>query len=170
MAMPAKGLRRPPMTDFAGGSLPQGSDAALAATGRFYGLLDALAAKHGGPRSLGDATGQMTWPRRGMYFFFEPGETRSGSGAGSRVVRIGTHALRPGSQSSLWGRLFQHRGSPSGGNHRGSVFRLLVGLALQARDPSLAIATWARGSSAPAKVIEAERLLEAMVSAVIAQM
>ncbi len=56
------------MTDFAGGSLPQGSDATLAATGRFYGLLDALAAKHGGPRSLGDATGRMTWPRRGVYF------------------------------------------------------------------------------------------------------
>jgi hypothetical protein len=47
---------------------------------------------------------------------------------------------------------------------------LLVGLALQTRDPSLAIQTWAKGSSAPAKVIEAERSLEAKVSSVIAGM
>jgi hypothetical protein len=141
-----------------------------AATRRFYGLLDVLAAKHGGPRTLGEASEQLTWPRRGVYFFFEPGEARSGSGEGRRVVRVGTHALKAGSQSSLWGRLSQHRGSPSGGNHRGSVFRLFVGLALQSRDPSLAIPSWAKGSSAPADVLEAERSLEAMVSATLAQM
>ena len=92
------------MTEFADRSFG-GLDAKLVATRRFYALLDALAGKHGGPRLLGDATGRMTWPRRGVYFFFEPGETRSGSGSGLRVVRIGTHALRAGSQSSLWGRL-----------------------------------------------------------------
>lgn len=113
----------------------------------------------------------MSWPRRGVYFFFEPGEERSDSGAGAaRVVRVGTHALKAESQSSLWGRLSQHRGSATGGYHRGSVFRSLVGLALQSRDPSLAIATWAKGSSAPAEIIEAERSLEAMVSATMAQM
>jgi hypothetical protein len=38
MAIPAKGLRRPSMTDFAGRSV-EGPDAALAATERFYGFL-----------------------------------------------------------------------------------------------------------------------------------
>src|SRR5579863_7975608 len=138
--------------------------------GRFYELLAALAERHGGLRTLGEANGQMTWPHRGVYFFFEPGETRSGSGNGARVVRVGTHALKAGSRSSLWGRLSQHRGSSSGGNHRGSVLRLLVGQALQAHEPSLAIASWAKASSAPHDVVEAERSLERMVSAVIAQM
>ena len=74
----------------------------------------------------------MDWPRRGVYFFFEPGESRSLSGTGSRIVRLGTHALANGSRSTLWQRLSQHRGNAKGdgGNHRGSIFRLLVGVAL----------------------------------------
>jgi hypothetical protein len=77
--------------------------AASSDTRRFYELLDALAAKHGGPRNLAVASGRMAWPHRGVYFFFEPGEARVGSGAGQRVVRVGTHALKAGAQSSLWG-------------------------------------------------------------------
>ena len=52
-----------------------------------------------------------------------------------RVVRIGTHALAAcGSRSTLRQRLGQHRGGASGrGNHRGSIFRLLVGQALLTR-------------------------------------
>lgn len=66
-----------------------------------------------------------------MYFFLEPGDARSGSGSGPRVTRVGTHALKAGSRSTLWGRLSQHRGTlRGGGNHRGSIFRLLVGVAL----------------------------------------
>ena len=73
----------------------------------------------------------MDWSRRGLYFFCEAGEERSGSGVGLRVVRIGTHGLAAGSRSTLWGRLSQHRGTSRGsGNHRGSIFRLLVGIAL----------------------------------------
>ena len=42
--------------------------------------------------------------------------------------------MKAGSRSTLWGRLSQHRGSTSGsGNHRGSIFRLLVGVALAHR-------------------------------------
>jgi hypothetical protein len=145
-------------------------DPALRDARRFYESLAALADRQGGARLLGDANGRMDWPRRGVYFFFEPGEERSGSGPGPRIVRVGTHALRAESQSSLWGRLSQHRGTATGGNHRGSVFRLLLGLAIQARNPSLAIETWAKGSSAPADAVEAERPLEAMVSATIARM
>ena len=101
-------------------------------TRRFYELMDRLEGRVGGTRLLAECTGGMGWPRRGLYFFFEPGETRSGSGAGLRVVRVGTHALKAGSKSTLWGRLSQHRGTArdGGGNHRGSIFRLLVGIAL----------------------------------------
>jgi hypothetical protein len=38
----------------------------------------------------------MSWPRRGVYFFFENGEMRSETGTGPRVVRVGTHAMRSG--------------------------------------------------------------------------
>ena len=103
----------------------------LADTRRFYELLHRLENRVGGPRRLAECTGRMDWPHRGLYFFYEAGEERSASGEGLRVVRIGTHALNAGSRSTLWGRLSQHRGTSRGtGNHRGSIFRLLVGIAL----------------------------------------
>ena len=108
----------------------------------------------------------MHWPNRGVYFFFEPGERRSGSGAGSRVVRVGTHALKAGSGTTLWGRLRQHRGTlnPPGGNHRGSVFRKLVGDAVIAQTPKHQIETWGRKDSASRAVRDSERPLERLVS------
>ena len=57
----------------------------------FYRLLDQLAAGEDGPRRLKDCTGRDGWPRRGVYFFLENGETRVDGT--SRVVRVGTHAL-----------------------------------------------------------------------------
>ena len=99
---------------------------------RFYDLLADLEIRQGDRRRLSACDGRMNWPARGVYFFFEPGETRSDSGAGPRVVRVGTHALTTGSRTTLWDRLSQHRGTAKkgGGNHRGSIFRLLVGAAL----------------------------------------
>lgn len=123
---------------------------------RFYDLLDHLERQLGGQRTLVECNGRMTWPKRGVYFFFEPGEERTTSGSGPRVVRVGTHALKAGSKSTLWKRLRQHRGTlrgkyPGGGNHRGSVFRLHVGTALIARDglSGKAVDKWAIGSSSP---------------------
>ena len=136
---------------------------------RFYRSLDLLARKVGGPRELGSADGRMMWPRRGVYFFFEPSESRSGTGLGHRVVRVGTHALKIGSGSTLWGRLAQHRGATTGGNHRGSVFRQLVGLAIADRHPEQRVSTWSSGTSAPPQVTEQERGLEARVIAVLAK-
>ncbi len=102
---------------------------------RFYDCLENLKRRIGGSRSLSVCSGGMTWPERGVYFFMEPGETRSDSGRGLRVVRVGTHALKTGAQSTLWQRLAQHRGSTAGGgNHRTSIFRHNVGTALIARD------------------------------------
>ena len=119
----------------------------LADTIRFYDLLDRLEERAGGMRCLADCTGRTGWPRRGVYFFFEVGEVRSGSGDGKRVVRIGTHALKAGSRSTLWGRLAQHRGARGGGgNHRGSIFRLLIGVALARRQGTAPPRSWGIGS------------------------
>jgi hypothetical protein len=111
---------------------------------RFYALLDRLEQTLGGKRRLEGSSGKLNWPQRGVYFFFEPGENRTDSGRGPRVVRIGTHALNAGSQTSLWSRLSQHRGTGSngGGNHRGSIFRLLVGTVIKKRDGLDLIETW----------------------------
>ena len=121
----------------------------VADTIRFHGLLERLEATVGGKRRLGECNGRMDWPRRGVYLFFEPGEARSGSGEGPRVVRVGTHALTAGSRSTLWGRLSQHRGvEGGGGNHRGSIFRLLVGVALTRAGVTALPASWGVGSDA----------------------
>lgn len=129
----------------------------------FYSLLDELSARTGGPRQLGMCSGRMDWPARGVYFFFEPGEVR---GERARVVRIGTHALTPFSRTTLWKRLSQHRGtvSPVGGNHRGSIFRLLVGEALMRRDGLPGLPSWGSTRPADPQTRAAEKQHEARVS------
>ena len=155
----------------------------VADTIRFYELLSGLAAGLGGWRRLAECSGRMDWPQRGVYFFFEPGESRSLSGTGNRVVRVGTHALKDGSRSTLWQRLSQHRGNArgDGGNHRGSIFRLLVGVALARRGDCPLPPSWGIGAD-PGKaaqrlrlasrtvVKDAEADLERRVSAYIGQM
>ena len=144
----------------------------LADLRQFYDLLDRLEDRIGGRRQLARCNGRMGWPGRGVYFFFEDGETRSDSGSGPRVVRVGTHALKYGSRASLWGRLAQHRGvvKHGGGNHRGSVFRKLVGSAVTARQPSLAVESWDQGQTAPSAVRAREHDLECRVSEAIGRM
>ncbi len=102
----------------------------------FYDLLSELETQVGGAQKLKHCDGYMDWPDRGVYFFLEPGETRSGSDQ-LRVSRVGTHAVSTGSQASLWDRLKGHYGTgigssdhPHGGNHRGSVYRKRVGESL----------------------------------------
>ncbi|MDE0627690.1 MAG: hypothetical protein OXH99_14950 [Bryobacterales bacterium] len=139
---------------------------------RLYNLLAALEERLGGTRRLSDCSGRMDWPERGVYFSMEPGEVRADFGEGARVVRVGTHALKSGSRSTLWARLRQHRGSAESGsgNHRGSVFRLHVGDALIARD-SLACPSWRNHRySAPREIREIERPVEERVSRQIGDM
>jgi len=138
---------------------------------RFYSILDALEQKLGGARTLSACNGHMDWPQRGVYFFREIGEQRHNTGTGPRIVRVGTHALGATSQTTLWNRLSQHRGNQGdgGGNHRGSVFRSLVGLALIARD-GLQFPTWGVGSSAASDIRQGETALEQRVSAIIGAM
>ena len=113
----------------------------------------------------------MDWPRRGIYFFQEPGETRNDTGNGPRIVRVGTHGLKAGSGTKLWTRLSQHKGQArsGGGNHRGSIFRLIVGTSLIEKDGH-EYPTWGQGSSAPREAREPEQPLERAVSAVIGEM
>ena len=141
----------------------------------FYLLLAELRQRLGGARQLARCTAADGWPDRGVYFFFETGETRA-DGATPRVVRVGTHALTTTSSTTLWSRLRAHRGTvggsrPGGGNHRGSIFRLHVGTALIARgeldDPP---DTWGQGSSARGAVRDLEYELERRVSDVIGAM
>lgn len=120
----------------------------VADTHHFYALLARIADRTGGYRTLATCDGRMAWPRRGVYFFFEDGENRSEPGRGHRVVRVGTHALKAASGTSLWHRLSQHRGSSRSGtgNHRGSIFRLLVGTALTRRGDIPLPQSWGVGS------------------------
>lgn len=121
---------------------------------RFYALLDQLEQHLGGTRTLATFDRYRDWPHRGVYLFFEPSEVRQDSGSGPRIVRVGTHALGSGSRSTLRQRLGQHRGKASGGgNHRGSIFRLLVGQALQARGDVAHCVSWGvKGDAAKASV------------------
>lgn len=137
----------------------------------FYSILDALENKLGGARTLAECSGRIVWPHRGVYFFREAGEQRRDTGTGPRIVRVGTHALSATSQTRLWTRLSQHRGNQrdGGGNHRGSIFRLIVGTALIAQD-GLDFPTWGVGSSATAEIRQGETALEQRVSAVICAM
>ncbi len=143
---------------------------------RFYTILDRRRQVLGGYRYLAEATGRDDWPRRGVYFFFESGETRE-DGCPPRVVRVGTHALKTGSRTTLWARLRQHRGftrgaQPGGGNHRGSVFRLHVGMAILNKEPAFRefAETWGRGSSADRETRRREYPLERAVSEHIRKM
>ena len=117
---------------------------------RFYSLLDELERCIGGARYLATCSGDDSWPTRGVYFFREPGEVRSNSGNGPRIVRVGTHGLNLKAKSTLWSRLRQHKGNvqSGAGNHRGSVFREHVGTALIARD-RLKCETWLSDRAIP---------------------
>ncbi len=142
---------------------------------RFYTILKKLERKLGGKRILADCHGRMDWPQRGIYFFFSRDETRDKSDS-LRVTRVGTHALKEGSSTSLWNRLRQHRGYkrgsfPDGGNQRGSVFRRIVGEAIIEKEGLKDIyPEWSKGSSAPKETREQEFEMEKRVSRYIREL
>ena len=115
----------------------------IADTVRFYEYLNRIEGLAGELHTLATCDRNRDWPRRGVYFFFEKGEKRSKSGKGNRVVRVGK------ASSGLWKRLDKHRGSPvsGGGEHRSSIFRKIVGVALARRDGYPLPDTWGIGDS-----------------------
>lgn len=142
---------------------------------RFYALLKVVEGVCGGRRTLSACDRNLRWPERGVYFFFEDGEFRQ-DGATPRVVRVGTHALRP-ARSTLWSRLAQHQGQrggsyAGGGNHRGSIFRRHVGIALADRDgcDEAVRASWGRDSTADGLVRRLEHQHETRVSQYLGRM
>jgi hypothetical protein len=138
---------------------------------RFYAILGCLERAVGGRRTLAACSARMDWPRRGVYFFMENGETRTDSGEGPRIVRVGTHALTSTSKTTLWTRLSQHRGRErsGGGNHRGSIFRLLIGSTL-GRAGGAGCPTWGVKSSASRDIRKNEEGTEVAVSRIIREM
>jgi hypothetical protein len=137
----------------------------------FYSIVDELEKKINGARTFAECSGRTSWPKRGVYFFRETGERRSDSGDGPRIVRVGTHALKAGSNTVLWARLSQHKGQvkTGGGNHRGSIFRLIVGSSLIQRR-GYSYLTWGEGSTANNDVRMSEQPLECEISKVIGGM
>ncbi len=137
----------------------------------FYDLTSELARGLGGSLLFSACSGEMRWPRRGLYLFSDDNERRTGA-FGSRVVRVGTHAVSRGSRSTLWGRLRAHRGLVGGsGAHRSSVFRLHVGAALLAKTERRELyPNWARAKAVDRAVWEAEAPLEREVSSYIGAM
>lgn len=150
----------------------------LADIRHLYELLGKLEYRMGVACRLRDCDGRGGWPARGVYFFLDPSEPRTDSGSGARVVRVGTHALTKTSRATLWSRLAQHRGSSGqlGGNHRGSIFRKIVGEAVAQRD-GLNVRTWGYGNTAGAasahfgvpreSLLADERAIEQLTSGVI---
>lgn len=136
----------------------------------FYHLLNQLSLKLGGAKYLSQCNGRMPFPTRGVYFFFERDEKRTDNQT-LRVVRIGTHAVRSGSKATLWNRLRTHRGTQAGnGNHRGSIFRRHVGLAMIKRDNISNFPDWGKGASASKIIKQGELEHEKRVSTYIGEM
>ena len=132
----------------------------------FYTQIDKLERRIGGRWRLLHADARRPWPERGVFFLVERHERRTGSGVGSRIVHVGTHALSEGSGSTLWSCLRQHRGNvnPPGGNHRASRLRKMVGEAMMAHKRELAVDSWGRGASGPLRTMQAEAMVERLVS------
>ena len=96
--------------------------------GRMYKLLDELATCTHSRQKLSTCLKDNVQSEPGVYFFYDNNEQRSDSGDGARIVRVGQSL-------TLCSRILQHKGNKSGGgDHNISVFRLLVGTALLAKN------------------------------------
>ena len=126
-------------------------------------ILNRLSERSKGARLLAKCDGQMYWPECGIYFFQETDELRANGKP--RIARIGTHRITQTSRTKLWDRLRQHRGvlSTGRGNHRGSIFRGLVGFALMQRH-GLNCPTWLKKDAISIANQKGELELECLVS------
>jgi len=135
---------------------------------RFYELIDGVVLKF--PRQSLRDLASIKLPEKGVYFFFESGETRYNQ-ISDRIVRIGTHAAIAHSKATLYNRLYNHKGSLDlTGNHRSSVFRKLVGYSILNRD-KLHFQYWGdKSKKSNIKIIQSESHLEKYVSTYLQSM
>ena len=129
---------------------------------KFYGLINKVVEKF--PRQSLDKLISSKLPEKGVYFFFENGEMRDDNTT-ARVVRVGTHAAIENSKATLYDRLYKHKGSKDlTGNHRGSVFRTLIGISLLNKE-KLDFIHWGDKSQKGNRLVKAnEKPLEVKVS------
>jgi len=129
---------------------------------KFYKLLEKVEEKF--PRQSLDKLSSIKLPEKGVYFFFENGEYRNNT-TNNRVVRVGTHAAVAKSNATLYDRLYNHKGSIDlTGNHRGSVFRKLIGFSL-INSNKLDFKHWGdKSKKGDKKIKEEEKPLEIAVS------
>jgi hypothetical protein len=115
----------------------------------FYASLRILQKGLGGAQSLSAEPFPVIPRRGGIYFFFEPGEDRTHSGSGPRVVRVGKAA-------NLRARLYSHHGALSltGPTEEGwhPHFHWYVQDALQEKHDSSAASTRSHQRMSPAAV------------------
>jgi hypothetical protein len=135
---------------------------------RFYSLINELESFEK-KRILKNSTGKLHWPKQGIYYFFERNENRENGNP--KVVRIGTHAVSKGSKTKYWERLRQHKGTKKGtGNHRGSVFRKLIGKSLISKyNLSVEFSEWGNNKVYKENK-QKEEILELQVSEIIGEM
>ena len=139
---------------------------------RFYQLMQRIeVADAEGLLKLGDRSSSEV-PKRGIYFFMQPTESRMTTPFENRIVRIGTHSVSTGSKATLWNRLRTHRGGENGsGNHRGSIFRLHVGESFIRKNRlEKSFPTWGIGQSAAKEIRDRENEIELEVSKIIGAM
>jgi hypothetical protein len=131
---------------------------------RFYELMSELE-KCNPKQQLKYSDGNQDWISQGIYFFYEDKEKREDGSP--RIVRIGTHAVSKGSKTTYWSRLRQHKGTKYGsGNHRGSVFRKLIGQSIIIKNSLTEFSYW--GKAKVDKTLKAqEKTLEMKVSEII---
>jgi len=143
------------------------SNACLKHLDQLYGMLDRVIDFNGGTiMTLDQYLSERYSFKRGIYFFYDPNESRTTLLNQPRIVRVGTHAVSKGSKSTIRNRLKQHRGTFNGlGNHRGSIFRGHVGRAILNQNPNERIvSTWMKEQSASKQIRDAEAELERQVS------
>jgi hypothetical protein len=140
-------------------------------TNRIYQLLDRLSARVGGLVSADKVLSRKDLPASGVYFFFEPGEARAHNAEVPRVVRVGTHGVSRGSESTLRDRLRTHLGTHDGGNHRTSIFRLHIGESYLNRERSREeVPTWGGPPPTSKHGLLAEKQIEMWVSEYLRKM